>query len=75
LSLYKASSLLYKDEIGFKKNKIAHHKKLEYRMKLHQNISLFRDAVRATAQQMNIPPEFVKKRLMGCLCFVCHFKQ
>jgi hypothetical protein len=30
-------------------------------MKLHQNISLFRDAVKVTAQQMNIPPEFVEK--------------
>lgn len=30
-------------------------------MKLHQNIKLFQDAVRATAQQMNIPPEFVEK--------------
>lgn len=30
-------------------------------MKLHQNISLFRDAVRVTAQQMNIPPEFAEK--------------
>lgn len=30
-------------------------------MKLHQNKSLFRDAVRVTAQQMNIPPEFVEK--------------
>lgn len=30
-------------------------------MKLHQNIPLFRDAVRVTAQQMNIPPEFVEK--------------
>lgn len=30
-------------------------------MKLHQNISLFRNAVRITAQQMNIPPEFVEK--------------
>jgi hypothetical protein len=30
-------------------------------MKLHQNISLFRDAVRVTAQQLNIPPEFVEK--------------
>lgn len=30
-------------------------------MKLHQNISLFRDAVRITAQEMNIPPEFVEK--------------
>lgn len=30
-------------------------------MKLHQNISLFRDAVRITAQQLNISPEFVEK--------------
>ena len=30
-------------------------------MKLHENILLFRDAVRITAQQMNIPPEFVEK--------------
>ncbi|NBU36159.1 MAG: hypothetical protein EBS35_06235 [Bacteroidetes bacterium] len=30
-------------------------------MKLHQNIKLFRDAVRVTAQRMNIPPEFVEK--------------
>jgi hypothetical protein len=30
-------------------------------MKLHQIIPLFRDAVRVTAQQMNIPPEFVEK--------------
>jgi hypothetical protein len=30
-------------------------------MKLHHNIPLFRDAVRITAQQMNIPPEFVEK--------------
>lgn len=30
-------------------------------MKLHQNIKLFSDAVRVTAQQMNIPPEFVEK--------------
>jgi hypothetical protein len=30
-------------------------------MRLHQNIKLFRDAVRITAQQMNIPPEFVEK--------------
>ena len=30
-------------------------------MKLHQNIQLFRDAVRVTAQQMTIPPEFVEK--------------
>ena len=30
-------------------------------MKLHLNSKLFRDAVRITAQQMNIPPEFVEK--------------
>jgi hypothetical protein len=30
-------------------------------MKLHKNIPLFRDAIRITAQQMNIPPEFVEK--------------
>jgi hypothetical protein len=30
-------------------------------MNLHQNVQLFRDAVRVTAQQMNIPPEFVEK--------------
>jgi hypothetical protein len=30
-------------------------------MKLHQNIALFRDAVRVTAQQLKIPPEFVEK--------------
>lgn len=30
-------------------------------MKLHQNTQLFGDAVRITAQQMNIPPEFVEK--------------
>lgn len=30
-------------------------------MKLHNNIKLFRDAIRITAQQMNIPPEFVEK--------------
>ena len=30
-------------------------------MRLHQNIPLFQDAVRITAQQMNIPPEFVEK--------------
>jgi hypothetical protein len=30
-------------------------------MMLHQKIPLFRDAVRVTAQQMNIPPEFVEK--------------
>lgn len=30
-------------------------------MRLHQNIPLFRDALRITAQQMNIPFEFVEK--------------
>ena len=30
-------------------------------MRLHQNIQLFRDAVRITAQQLNIPSEFVEK--------------
>ena len=30
-------------------------------MKLHENINLFRDAVRITAQQMNIPPIYVEK--------------
>ncbi len=30
-------------------------------MKLHQNTKLFQDGIRATAQQMNIPPEFVEK--------------
>ena len=30
-------------------------------MRLHQNTPLFQDAVRITAQQMNIPPEFVEK--------------
>jgi hypothetical protein len=30
-------------------------------MKLHHNNPLFRDAIRVTAQQMNIPPEFVEK--------------
>ena len=30
-------------------------------MILHQDIKLFQDAVRVTAQQMNIPPEFVEK--------------
>jgi len=30
-------------------------------MKLHQNTKLFQDAIRATAQQMTIPPEFVEK--------------
>ena len=30
-------------------------------MNLHLNKNLFRDAVRITAQQMNIQPEFVEK--------------
>lgn len=30
-------------------------------MKLHDNISLYRDAIRFTAQQMNLPPEYVEK--------------
>jgi predicted nucleotidyltransferase component of viral defense system len=30
-------------------------------MKLHLNKNLFRDAVRITAEQMNIPPDFVEK--------------
>ncbi len=30
-------------------------------MKLHKNIKLFQDAVSVTAEQMNIPPEFVEK--------------
>jgi hypothetical protein len=30
-------------------------------MKLHQNAKLFSDAVRVTAQKLNIPPEFVEK--------------
>lgn len=30
-------------------------------MKLHENTSLFRDAVRFTAQQMNIRPEYIEK--------------
>lgn len=30
-------------------------------MKLHQNIALFRDAVKITAQQLDIPPEYVEK--------------
>jgi len=30
-------------------------------MKLHENKNLFRDAIRVTAQQMNLPPEFVEK--------------
>ena len=30
-------------------------------MRLHSNKELFNNAVRATAQRMNIPPEFVEK--------------
>ena len=30
-------------------------------MKLHHNAKLFQDAIRITAQQLNIPPEFVEK--------------
>ncbi len=30
-------------------------------MTLHENISLFRDAIRFTAEQMNLPPEYVEK--------------
>lgn len=30
-------------------------------MKLHENKTLFKDAVRFTAQQMNLPPEYVEK--------------
>ncbi|MEX1190428.1 MAG: nucleotidyl transferase AbiEii/AbiGii toxin family protein [Brumimicrobium sp.] len=30
-------------------------------MKLHENISLFRDAIRFTAQQMDLKPEYVEK--------------
>jgi hypothetical protein len=30
-------------------------------MKLHKNISLYRDAIRFTAQQMNLKPEYVEK--------------
>lgn len=30
-------------------------------MKLHENISLYTDAIRFTAQQMNLPPEYVEK--------------
>ena len=30
-------------------------------MKLHQNISLYRDAIRFTAQQINLKPEYVEK--------------
>lgn len=30
-------------------------------MKLHENILLYRDAIRFTAQQMNLQPEYVEK--------------
>lgn len=30
-------------------------------MKLHENISLYRDAIRFTSQQMNLQPEFIEK--------------
>jgi predicted nucleotidyltransferase component of viral defense system len=30
-------------------------------MKLHENISLYRDAIRFTAQQMNLKPEYIEK--------------
>lgn len=30
-------------------------------MKLHENISLYRDAIRFTAQQMKLKPEYVEK--------------
>ena len=30
-------------------------------MKLHDNISLYKDAIRFTAQQLNLPPEYVEK--------------
>ena len=30
-------------------------------MRLHENNALFRDAILATAQQMNIQPEFIEK--------------
>jgi hypothetical protein len=30
-------------------------------MNLHNNISLYRDAIRFTAQQMNLQPEYVEK--------------
>ena len=30
-------------------------------MKLHENISLFKDAIRFTAQEMNLKPEYVEK--------------
>ena len=30
-------------------------------MKLHENISLYTDAIRFTAQQKNLPPEYIEK--------------
>ena len=30
-------------------------------MKLHENISLYKDAIRFTAQQMKLKPEYVEK--------------
>jgi predicted nucleotidyltransferase component of viral defense system len=30
-------------------------------MKLHENKSLYTDAIRFTAQQMNLPPEYIEK--------------
>ncbi len=30
-------------------------------MKLHENTALFRDAIRFTAQRMNLPPEYIEK--------------
>ncbi|MGF7232925.1 nucleotidyl transferase AbiEii/AbiGii toxin family protein [Arachidicoccus sp.] len=30
-------------------------------MKLHENITLYTDAIRFTAQQMNLPPEYIEK--------------
>ncbi len=32
-------------------------------MKLHNNINLYSDAIRFTAQQMNLKPEYVEKDL------------
>lgn len=39
-------------------------------MKLHENKSLFRDAILTTAQQMKIQPEFIEKDYW--LCYVLH---
>jgi predicted nucleotidyltransferase component of viral defense system len=30
-------------------------------MKLHKNIALYKDAIRFTAQQMNLKPEYIEK--------------